>query len=184
MPEPEQGKLFSTPVLTVFGRITQIEMENPMRIQMLLVPLALTLAISGPPAMAHHVEGETSKAHNPDGSQVESPPEGGQSFSERDDDNAGPLERAGKALDKALGRTINVISNSALELRVKNHLHSHSVPWREIIINAKNGNVTLEGEVATKDIYNRVEEIVKQTHGVKGVVNRLTIKSDQEPLTL
>ncbi|MDH5511144.1 MAG: BON domain-containing protein [Nitrospinota bacterium] len=154
-----------------------------MRIQMLLIPLAMALAVSGPPALAHNVEGEKSQAHYPDGSQVESPPEGGQSFSEKND-NAGPLERAGKELDKALGRTINVISNSALELRVKNHLHSHSVPWREIMVNAESGNVRLEGEVATRDIYIRVEEIVKQTHGVKSVVNKLTVKSDQDPLTL
>jgi len=83
-----------------------------------------------------------------------------------------------------VGRTVDVITNSALELRVKNHLHSHSAPWREIIVKADNGDVILEGEVADRKTYEKVEEIARQTHGVKSVVNKLTVKADKEPLSL
>ena len=142
-------------------------------------------------AYSHQVEGEPEATHTDEGAPDQTQPGGGESFSEGDSfsekDGAakpGPMERAGKNLDKALGRTITVLNNSALELKVKNHLYSHSVPWRRIRVIADNGDVTLEGEVESQEVADKVVSITKATGGVKSVLSKLTLKSDKEPVTL
>jgi osmotically-inducible protein OsmY len=95
------------------------------------------------------------------------------------EDAKGPLERAGAELDRALGKTAEVITNAALEFRVKNHLHNHrGLPWRELAVTANNGEVTVEGEVESEEISAKVLDTVKNTTGVTGVVNKLKIKSN------
>ena len=103
---------------------------------------------------------------------------------EESDDSKGPLERAGAELDKALNKTLEVLTNSALEFRVKNHLHNHNEKlWRELIVTAKDGEVTVEGEVEDEQTANRVLDIVKSTTGVLRVVNKLKIKTYGGPST-
>jgi len=97
---------------------------------------------------------------------------------EKDSSGKGPLERAGAELDKALGKTAEAINNAALEFRVKNHLHNHNgLPWRELVVTANKGEVTVEGEVASEEVAAKVIDTVKATDGVTAVVNKLKVKS-------
>ena len=110
---------------------------------------------------------------------ADSPPPKADAAEGKDTTGKGPLERAGAELDKALGRTAEAINNAAVEFRVKNHLHNHSgLPWRELVITAKNGEVTVEGEVASDEIAVKVIDTVKATNGVTSVVNKLKVKSN------
>ena len=146
-----------------------------MRLQIIL---SFLLTLSAAPALAHMTGDEAPQGQSIESHAVEETPDSA-------DSGDGPLENIGKELDKALNQTIKVISDSALEFRVKNHLHNHNmVNWREIIVKAKNGEVTLEGEVESESESKKAEEIAKSTDGVNSVINKLKFKPSEESVNL
>lgn len=92
------------------------------------------------------------------------------------EEDKGPMERVGSALDKGVEATRDYLSDAAVTSRVKKkYVRDEYVSAFDINVTTYNGRVILEGDVSSEAIAQRAVDMAKATKGVRSVENRLYI---------
>ncbi len=93
-----------------------------------------------------------------------------------ENEETGPMERAGAALDRGIDRTKDFLSDTAITARVKKRfIEDEFVKMWKIKVSTSDRVVTLEGDVASEKIAQRAVDIAAATKGVIKVNNSLEI---------